>query len=60
MNEKTDITISDALRGAMQALLRGDYAARDILVAMAEKQMAGRETVSGNEVIKLGDQSGKN
>lgn len=57
MSEKTDITAQDALRGAWQALIRGDTTSRDTLCALVERQMGTRSTISGDEVILLGDQS---
>ncbi len=57
MSTKTDITASDALRAAWQAILQGDTATRDTLCALVERQMGTREAIPGSEVICLGDQS---
>jgi hypothetical protein len=52
---KTTITVEDCLKGAFQALLRGDTADRDRLCAMAEKAMRGKPCVPGNTPVAGGE-----
>lgn len=55
-NDKTNLTIQDALSGAFQALLRGDTASRDKLCAMAERtfQANGNNSLAGDTPLIMG------
>lgn len=53
MSDKTTITVEDCLKGAFQALLKGDTHQRDVLCAMAEKTMKG-ESCSSNTPVSQG------
>ncbi len=52
--EKTELTVQDCLAAAFQALLRGDYAERDKLCAMAERAFRDDQPLPGNTPVPLG------
>lgn len=54
MADKTDLTVEDCLRGAFQALLRGDTTERDKLCAMAERAFKTNDPLPGNTPVPLG------
>ena len=53
MASKTEITVQDCLRGAWQALLKGDTDTRDILCAMAERAFDGPGSVPGDTPVPI-------
>lgn len=53
MANKTEITVDDCLKGAWQALLKGDTETRDKLCAMVERAFDGQESIPGNTIVPM-------
>jgi len=55
MASKTEITIEDCMKGAMEALLRGDFKERDRLCDIALLGFNGKEKADINQSILKGN-----
>ena len=51
MTDQTVITVEDYMRAAFLAALCGDYEERDRLLAMVQRAAAGRDVISGDEMV---------
>lgn len=50
---ETVLTVEDCMRGAWQALLRGDLEERSRLVALAERALKGGDAVQGDAPVEI-------
>ena len=57
MSEKTELTVGDCMAGAFQALLRGDTAERDRLVALAQRAFRGNESIPADTPVLVAKES---